>query len=64
MKKHYLAPRDRIQQTDDVTRGLTAREREKFQKIMVGEDPYAANQEWRELIEAKSRFIPKIWSDL
>jgi len=27
-------------------------------------DRYAVNEEWRKLIEAKSRFIPKIWGDI
>lgn len=29
-----------------------------------GPDPYAVNQEFRELIEEKSRFIPKIFGDI
>lgn len=43
---------------------LPAKDEEAMRKAALGGDRYAVNQDWRELIEEKSRFIPKIWGDI
>jgi len=62
-KKHKAVPLIKIKSYPAPIRGLTAAQIVEMSGAVAGSDRYAVRQDWRELIEAKSRFIPKIWGD-
>jgi hypothetical protein len=62
--KFQPGPRIKLPGIKRLYRGLTEKEAAALQIAANGFDRYKTNQTWRELVELKSAFIPKIWSDI